>query len=344
MVSWKWTLSLALGTGAAIGSLVYAALVPKGPAKAFVEPASQRVVASPGTNKLTATYKITNRGGRDLVLGAVKTSCGCSVASIQPKVLSPGHAGIITVNGMPLNAGEKTVEIHVETNTDDGLLKLSLTMVGSQQIPYVAVDSGPIRFGVIRTASSAELIRIETREKKSAKPWIEAATSDLPYLVIHGGVDSERPLGGDVLLRSYRFTAELTRVPDTGNFNGEAIFKSRGAYPAPALRLPVYGTVRPPVFAAPSSLYTSHGPHDEAPILTLTLTSDDDFDLRAEPITESADALGVRQVSRAGGRVVFEVRHRQEPNESISTSLAFKTNHPNVPIIRVPAVFRLTGR
>lgn len=142
-----------------------------GPPAGIVTPASQRVVASPNQGKIIATYRVTNRGRRDLVLGDVRTTCGCSVASVQPKILKPGRSGTITIKGDPPRVGSKTVFAHIATNAPPpGELTIKLTMIGTAPIPYVAVSSGPVRFGIIRSDSPPETIRIETRERSGQTP------------------------------------------------------------------------------------------------------------------------------------------------------------------------------
>ena len=148
------------------------------PPRASITPDHQRVVAKVGTDSLVATYQIKNQGGKDLVLGELKTTCGCSSASVEPKILRPGQSGEIRVVGETPTSGEKDVTISLSSNSHlDGDLRLSLTLVGpAKEVPFIRVDSGPVQFGRIRPGP-AEKIYIETTERSGEGPWIELAAA-----------------------------------------------------------------------------------------------------------------------------------------------------------------------
>ena len=119
----------ALLTFAAVRSLAV-----RTPPQAFISPDNQRVVAKDGTDHLIAIYPIKNQGGKDLVLGDFRTSCGCSSASVDPKILRPGQSGQIRVTGEPPQSGERDVIITLASNSHPhGELKLGLTLVGPEK-------------------------------------------------------------------------------------------------------------------------------------------------------------------------------------------------------------------
>jgi hypothetical protein len=339
-ISAKSSTLLWIAVGMLGGGLAYAFMAPQGPPRAVVDAASRRIVAAPGEKELVATYRVTNRGGRDLVFGEVKTSCGCSVASIEPNRLKPGESGVVTVKGSPLNAGENAVEIRISTNAEpDPELVLQLTMIGSAKVPYVAFHSGSVRYGVVRSADLREPIRVETRENQSARPWIKSVTCNLPGVEVKGGMQEELPLGQDVVFRRYEYQAELKRVPEPGEIRGEITFLAQEREATPVLTLPVGGTVRAAVFAAPSALYASFNPKAESPKLQLSIVADDEaFPLNCQPEVDGIKELRVRQISSQAGRVTFEVSPGEGFAGGLSTKLKFKTNHPNSPTIVVPTM------
>jgi len=104
---------------------------PRSPARAVVQPSSRKEIAN-FSSKITVTYRIFNEGGQDLVLGDVTTTCGCSVASIQPTTVKPGSYATVVVEGTPPSAGEKFVEIRVNTNSPGAeIVVIGLTVLSA---------------------------------------------------------------------------------------------------------------------------------------------------------------------------------------------------------------------
>lgn len=312
---------------------------------AVVTPVSQRIVATPGAGPVRATFRVLNRGSRDLVLGEVETSCGCSEADVQPRVIAPGGYGTISVAGDPPSAGEVAVQIRVGTNdASQSELVLQLTMVGSRPVPFVAFDTGPIRFGVVRAVPVSEAMDLETRQRAGQPPWLVRPSSSLPGLVIGGGPVEETPLGGGVVRRRYHYQAELVERPNPGDFVGEVAFADERGEPGPAYRLRVQGHVNAPAFASPAALFASFTRGDEPPSLVVGIVSDDpSFDLRADYDPTTTPEIQVRRTTLAQGRVTFEVKPRAGCEESLVRTLCFTTNHPDTPVVRIPLSFRATG-
>lgn len=316
-----------------------------GPPVGIITPATQRVVADPAAGKVVATYRIANRGGRNLVIGEVATSCGCSVASIRPRVIKPGTDGIVTVEGDPPAAGERTVRVDVNTNVAaQPKLSFHLTMVAEVTLPYVAHSSGPLRlFALVNSKhlKNHDSIHIETYENIETRPWLAAAQSSLAGVVIKGGLARERELPGAVVHRIYESTAELTEAAKPGDFIGDIIFTCPGTDQAKPYSLPVHLSVNPAVYALPSALYASVGPSDELPRLNVLLISDDpDSRLEVSPSTYNNKYVSIRRMSQEGGRVRFEVTPVSLPNGTIPTVLTFTTNSVEAPIVRVPLVLK----
>lgn len=310
-------------------------------------PDRHRVVADPGKGPVVVTYQVTNRGGSDLVLGRVSTTCGCSVASIEPNVVGPGRSAIITVEGHPPGSGENHVSIHIETNQPDRPeLVLHLTMVGSTSVPYVATSSVAVPFGTVRRENPPERFWIETREREGQRPWIDSVRSSLPTLRVSGGLESERSLGDGVVFRRYVYEARFEPIPRTpGDLQGEILFQStRGTKLRDVHRLPIHGTVHQPVYATPRMLFASIDPTGERPRLSVMISAvDSAFALEAEVLDDESTPLEVSQVSREGPRILFTVAPPPDCTEPIARDLVFLTNHPEAPEIRLPVRFRVVA-
>lgn len=321
-------------------------VVPKGPPAYLLKPSTQRIVAEPGVRSVHATYQVTNSGGSDLILGDVRTTCGCSVASIEPKVLRPGQIATVSVDGHPPDGGQTTVQILVQTNArPHGELILYLTMIGTKRVPYVAVDSGAVHFGEIGTKNAQENVFIETVEKSSDAPWITRASSSTAAVAVRGGLEREQLAGDGTVHRRYAYVARLTELPAVGALHGELLFFTGEPRAAPIRSIPFRGSVRPPVFSIPSSLYVTWDRAERSPSLTLVLAaSDRDFPLKAEPASNNPDSVAVQSIERVPGRNVFVVSLRKPIDGSLNTKLNFTTNHPDHKQVQVPLMVSLSSR
>ena len=338
---WSWGVAFLVIGGAVVGFLGYRRSLANRPPIAAVTPATQRIVAAPHSNRITAQFRIRNAGGRELVLGEASTTCGCTVASIQPKVLKAGEQGLVTVQGTSPNVGENTVSISVATNAESGKpVEFRLTMVGSSEVPFVSRSSGPVRLGFIRRGQEPEKVWIEAVEKPGETPWIRTASGTFPGLDVEGGVVKEGPYPGGAILRTYEYRARLSRLPEPGEVRGEVAF--RGAGTDPILTLPVSGTVRPPAYASPAALFANCLPEDGPPKFSLMLFGDDPkIPFEAEVEDGLPEGIEARRTSMGDGRVAFEIACREVPKATIATTLHFKTNDPTAARVSVPLTLRV---
>jgi Protein of unknown function (DUF1573) len=308
-----------------------------------VSPSDQTVEAEPGTAKVVVKYRVTNVGGRVLTLGEVSTTCGCSVASIEPKFLNSRESGVITVEAIPPGAGQKTVQITVSTNAKRRAnLQVQLTLIGKLPVPHVANSSGHLQFGYIDDQADPGVFWVETRELRHEKPLFSEISHPMAELRVTGGLDEELPSGGDVVYRRYTYKVELQRLPKAGEFRDEILLKGSGSNSRLTHRVSVSGTVRPAVYAAPAALYVNYRSGQPAPKMTLCIAAADrKFRLAIEPPTSLPKPLSIRQGAQADGRFMVEVMFLGEPRQSISTALKFETNHPAARVVEVPLTVNL---
>lgn len=333
---------LSIIAGISLGRLVPTTRPVPRPSPPVASPPSQTIRAGPGDSHVTAIYRITNPGDRELALGDVSTTCGCSVASIEPKLLGPGREAVVRVVGEPPKAGEKTVEILVSTNSAAfPTVTMQLTMVGPNPIPFLSFSSGPVRFGTLTTAHEPETIRIETLERSGTAPWIGQAMGTPPGLDLRGGLSDEDPSSAGVVWRKYSFTARFSHLPEPGDFRGELVFSAPGPPSGPILSLPVVGSVPRPVRAEPSALVASFERGRDAAPVPLSLVADDPgFDLKAELVSDaSPDRLIVRETSRQPGSVTFSIVSDAAATGPSVGTLVFNTNHPRAGRVKVPVRF-----
>jgi len=323
----------ALLTFAAVRSLAV-----RMPPQAFISPDNQRVVAKDGTDHLIAIYPIKNQGGKDLVLGDFRTSCGCSSASVDPKILRPGQSGQIRVTGEPPQSGERDVIITLASNSHPhGELKLGLTLVGPEKkIPFVRGNSGPVQFENFRLGSTEKFF-IETTERSSEGPWIELAAASFSGLALKLKAVDEQEIPGQGLHRRYRYDATLTKTPPIGEFRDEILFIGKLGDEQGIHRLPVYGKVPEPIVAVPPSIYLNIRHGESLPLLRIQLKGEDtSFPLPSEALIEGTTALTISLKETSSESLLYELTPPSALQETARATVIFRTNHPELAQVRVP--------
>lgn len=65
---------------------------------------------------LHADFRFSNAGGQELVVEDIKTSCGCTVANISPKKVSPGGVGVLRIAFTPADARKVRHQVVIHSN------------------------------------------------------------------------------------------------------------------------------------------------------------------------------------------------------------------------------------
>lgn len=136
-----------------------------------------------GLDEASATFEVENVGGVPVHITDVETSCGCAMPEIEPRTIAAGGVGVVKVKATPLDTGEKTVSLTLNTDSPASpQVVLRLHIVGSRQPPYMTQAGGDL--GYISDFSEPEVREIFafTLESADADPTPPAATSDLPNL------------------------------------------------------------------------------------------------------------------------------------------------------------------
>lgn len=129
---------------------------------------------------VTATFRVTNTGDKPLVISAVTTSCGCTVADWTKEPISPGAAGTVssTFDAQALGHFQKSVGIYCNASS----LPIYLTLSGQVSAsPRDYALTHPFAIGDIRLSRDA--LEFEDASKGD-HPVIElqvANTSDRIY-------------------------------------------------------------------------------------------------------------------------------------------------------------------
>lgn len=84
----------------------------------FVDPPSYDFGTIP-QEVVTHSFTVMNKGDKDLVIGKITTSCGCTTAKIDQNIIPPGQKATLEVTFDPLvhdTKGKTTRTVHLETN------------------------------------------------------------------------------------------------------------------------------------------------------------------------------------------------------------------------------------
>lgn len=131
-------------------------------------------------NPVTATFKITNKGDKPLVISNVTTSCGCTVADWTKEPIAPGATGTVssTFDAKAIGRFQKSVGIYCNASAKPVYLAIRGEVTAD---PKNYTFTHPYQIGAIRL--DKEEIEFEDANKGD-KPTMEllvANTSDKPY-------------------------------------------------------------------------------------------------------------------------------------------------------------------
>ena len=142
-------------------------------------------------NPVTATFKITNKGDKPLVISNVTTSCGCTVADWTKEPIAPGKTGIVssTFDAKAIGRFQKSVGIYCNASNKPIYLAIrgevtadpkNYTFTHPFQIGAIRLDKEEIEF------EDANKGAVATPEKlgrgRTGKIKITLDTDKLPKL------------------------------------------------------------------------------------------------------------------------------------------------------------------
>jgi hypothetical protein len=307
----------------------------------MVLPKTIHVSAPVGEEKVMGRLKVVNGGGGLLRIESVKTSCGCTVASVEPRTLDAGQEASITLVGDVPPVGEKRVDVLITSNDPKNPEQRAVfTMSSARPLPHV--DVAPQSLSWTPTGPDDRLrFFMRTYEPLGSSEWLASARSSDTALAVSGGVEREYvSFGGKAVVREYRYTVQSADggpIPEKARviqFLGEG--SSR-----PNLEIPLVVENRPPVAVAPSMLF-ANVPKEESNIRFLVsfVASElkEPLDVRPETVMTG---LSYRTRLREHSRQVFEVEIDPASfgeNQELPSSLEFATNHPLAPMVKARLV------
>ena len=162
-------------------------------------------------NPVTATFKITNKGDKPLVISNVTTSCGCTVADWPKEPIAPGGKGVVKASFDAKALGHFEKSIGIYSNASPSLVYLKFTGEVVQEIKdYTKLL--PYTIGNIRLDRDEFAFPDVYRGQQPSLTFDIANLSDRPYepVLMHLPPYLKMEAEPKVLLKGKKGTIKLT--------------------------------------------------------------------------------------------------------------------------------------
>lgn len=226
-------------------------------------------------------FRFENRGGSDLFIKQLVTSCSCVAARIEPDELAPGQHGTILVAIRALEPEEKLAWVTVHANDPRRprtTLQLRWRSVAPLELDPLSVDFGQVLPGA-RTSTTVHVVRHELSRF--------ADEGQIEHIESFPRDEVEAILGPDEVI-------DITLLPGirTGVRLGHVDVHLTGTS-RKNLRLPLRWEVRDIVQASPSRLFVGSGPPDSNHQRNIVVTATDDAELSLESVSLAGDVNSI---------------------------------------------------
>jgi transcriptional regulator len=232
--------------------------------------------------KAETTITLKNVGDAPLRIEKVKTSCGCTAASVKKKLLEPGESEDVKVT-YDTNKAVETVsqKIHIHSN-DPTSPVVTIEVKGQiRQVVKVSEKQG-LNFGSLgrndALTKSVEIECVYTEPLALRLKEIASESFDVRLEEIEAG-------------HRYRLSA-TTKPPLQDGLNYANVELLTGLDLLPEVSVRVWGTVQAPITVIPNALYVS-GQINEPTQRDLRVTSRRDRPLKVTGVTVSDPAIQV---------------------------------------------------
>jgi len=230
--------------------------------------------------KAETTITLKNVGDAPLRIDKVKTSCGCTAASVKKKLLAPGDSEEVKVT---YNTEKRVAKVSqkIQVHSNDPASPVTTIEVKGQVKQVVEMsDRQGLNFGSIgRNDAVTKSVEIECA-------YAEPLTLRLKEIASESfDVRLEEIEAG----HRYRLTA-TTKPPLQNGLNHASVQLLTGLDLLPEVPVRVWGTVQAPVAVTPNVLYVS-GQINEPTQRVLRVTSRRERPLRVTGITVSDPAI-----------------------------------------------------
>ena len=223
-------------------ALLHAAEAGKAPAVVTPESAYTFEAVAEG-DPVLHDFIIRNKGNAVLNILDIKTTCGCTTASI-PGPIPPGAEGTISVRFNTTGYGGNTVQKTIKVKTDDPTApELSLTITGPVDKIYTLSPDNVRLQGVL----GQEITQTVTLIPEKGHPFsVKGVTAKRGKSIRFRFTEVKDPEGA-----RYEIVVENTRQEPGPYF--DTLFVQTDSTTKPEIKIPVYGSIRKPTDGTPGS-------------------------------------------------------------------------------------------
>lgn len=295
-------------------------------------------------------FVFSNKGGGDLRIEGVKSSCGCTTALISDKTVPPGGTGEIKATFSTRGRrGTQRKTISVTTN-DPEKNRVTLSLGGEIVVP-LTLEPPRLSFrDVLAGEGQSSTVRVIL-----ADDWKECLITDIistnPH--IEGRVDradlSKKKRGfltslaglfrrGEEKEEAVETTLHVRIQPDApkGRIHGRINLKYEGESKGEAV-LPVYARVVGNIGALPERLSMGSIPPEEGKEMSFVVSDRRGRDLTLESIETGSDFISATQqpVDASSTRIIVRVKPGA-PEGALRGLMKMRTGDSGEPVVEVP--------
>ncbi len=297
-----------------------------------------------GVASVTGKFVLKNVGDAELVISKPSTSCGCTVAGVNPDKLKPGESGELTFTlSLGQHRGVVQKNITVPTNDPDNPRAGLTVKVDVMQIFEITPQS--VGLGDMRAGSSTNLV--VTMKRLDGKPLV------IDKVVTPGQrlTAKFQPVEGDDKSAQIHVTAKMGE--GLGSFNEQVqVFTDNAAQPT--FTITVFGRQVGDVSVAPEKVFWGIPDMGRLPasrletILTrnirVTGTVPNQV-LQLKSVTSDVKDLDLQVVTIEPSKTYQIVAKLPElPKESSKGTITVETNLASIPKLEVPVQITVVQR
>ncbi len=282
--------------------------------------------------KVTHLFRFYNRGGRDLRVESLKTSCGCTAAVLSDRLIPPGGQGTISATfdtGQFLGEKKRTVVVH--TN-DPEQAATTLTLQGEIRVEVAAEPPqlyvGRLTYGkaVSRRVEIISDADVELTQVSNTHPSVRVRTEPLQR-------DGHQ---GKILIVTVAEDAPLGRLNDQ-------ITVTTTSPKRPSVLIPVFGSVEGELVVRPPQVTFGVVPPGTDKTRKVTITNRSKTPVRISRVTSTAGRVAARLATVSQGAeytLVMKVAADSQPGR-IQGEVQVFTDHPLEKMLSIPLYGRV---
>lgn len=144
------------------------------------------------TEKVSTTFKFTNKGKATVKLGKPQASCGCTVPTLDKTEYAPGESGSINVTFSPPKGSGKTTK-NITIPLDGGGEPVKLT-VSANVVPILSVEPRGVSFINVKSGSEVEQpVVIKSRDPNVKIVSAHAMNCPVKIIIDDAGSATDHP-------------------------------------------------------------------------------------------------------------------------------------------------------